>query len=95
METTETGHEIWNLERQESLLGRSTGSSSRTSSEVAVQEVVWKKGSIEPADDYIRLYGNGNYRPNHYMTMGFFKNTGIRIPFENVKFISDRISYIA
>jgi hypothetical protein len=73
------GHEIWNLECQESTL-------------VGAQEAKCDKGGTEPADDCKFFYGNGN--ANHHLGTGFLVHKGIISAVKRVEFFSDRMSYI-
>jgi hypothetical protein len=59
---------------------------------MAVQEVRWDNGGIEPADDYIFFYGNEN--EIHHLGTGFFFHNEIRSAIKRIVLIRDRMSYV-
>jgi hypothetical protein len=59
---------------------------------VAVQEVRWGRGGIEPVDDYTFICGKGNAK--YHLGTGFFLYKGIKSAVKMVEFISDRMLYI-
>jgi exonuclease III len=59
---------------------------------VGIQEVKWKKGGTERAEDYTFFCGQGN--GDHQLRRGFFVHKRIVSAVRKVEFISDRMSYI-
>jgi exonuclease III len=59
---------------------------------VGVEEVRWKKGGTEQAEDDTFFYGQGN--GDHQLGTGFFIHQRIVSVVRRLEFISDRMSYI-
>jgi hypothetical protein len=59
---------------------------------VGVQNVIWKKGGTEQAEDYTSFHGQEN--GDHQLGTGFFVHKRIVSAVRGVEFISDRMSYI-